>query len=173
MNLSPLQKISRLNQGFTLVEVIVYIVVFTIVSVGSVAVLFSLQEMVYEHRTNQVMTRNAANVFERMLFDIRGAESVNVGASTLGSDPGSLMLVDGATTTEYTLSGGALLVAVNGGTANPITGDRVTVTNLQFDHYDNTVSEAVRVSITFQADWGTVSTTRSFTNSSVLLSSYE
>lgn len=173
MNLVPRQKISNPIQGFSLVEVLVYISVFTIVSVGSVGVLFSLQEMVYEHRTNQVMTRNVTSVFERVLFDVRAADSVNVGASTLGSDPGALTLVAGATTTEYTLSGGALLVSVNGGAANPITGDNTTVTNLQFDHYDNTVSEAVRVSITFQADWGNVTKIRNFTNSSVLLSSYD
>lgn len=159
--------------GFSLIEVFIYIGVFMVVSIGSILLLFSLQDMVYEHRANQVMTRNITGVFERMMLDLRSADEVNVGASTLAADPGVLVVVAGPTTTTYALASGALTVSVNGGTAYPLTDDAVTVTNLRFDHYDSGVSEAVRTALTLEASWGTITTTRSFTNSSVLLSSYD
>jgi hypothetical protein len=108
---------------------------------------------------------------ERVLFDIRDADTISGG--TFGSSPGTLSLLNGATTTTYSLSGGNLMVSVNGGQSAPLTGDPVTVTSLQFDQFDNGLSEAVRITFTMQSVVGGVTVSEDFSNTSVLLSSYD
>jgi len=158
-------------QGFSLIEVVVYIAIFLLVSIGSVTLLLTLQKQVYQYQANQILVRNATSVMERVLFDIRAADTISGG--TFGSSPGDLSLLNGATTTAYSLSGGNLMVSVNGGQAAPLTGSPVTVSSLQFDQFDNGVSEAVRITFTMQSVVGGVTVSDDFSNTSVLLSSYD
>lgn len=158
-------------RGYSLIEVIFYIAIFSLVSGGSVLMIFSLQRQVFEYRTNQALTRNATTIMERMLVDLRAANTVSGG--TFGSSPGTLTLTDGATSTAYALTSGNITVATNGGTAVALNGAPVSASSLQFDQFDNGKTKAVKVSFTLSATVGGVTVTENFYNTAVLLGSYD
>lgn len=158
-------------RGFSLIEVVVYIGIFMVVSVGSVLMLLTLQKQVYQYRANQALARNAMSVMERLMLDIRSAGSLSTG--TFGSSPGNMTLVNGTTTTAYGLSGGNVTVAVNGAASAALNGTPVSVSSLKFDHFDNGVSEAVRATVIFQSTVGGVVVIETFTDTAVLLGSYD
>jgi type II secretory pathway pseudopilin PulG len=161
--------IKRLK-GFSLIELVVYMGILMLVSAGSVTLLLSLQNQVYRYQANQALTRNATSILERAMFDIRGADTVSSG--TFNSNPGALTLLNGATSTAYTVSSGNLNVSVNGGAPAPLTGNAVSATNVVFNQYDNGVSKAIRLSLTLQTTVRGVTVTETFTDTGVLLSSY-
>lgn len=157
-------------KGFSLIELVVYMGILVLVSAGSVTLLLSLQGQVYRYQANQALTRNAASVLERVMFDIRAADTISGG--TFGSNPGALTLLNGATSTAYTVSGGNLNISVNGGAAVSLVGSQVSVASVVFDQFDNGISKAVRLSFTLQATVRGVTVSETFTDTAVLLSSY-
>lgn len=157
-------------QGFSLIELVVYMGILVLVSAGSVTLLLSLQNQVYRYQANQALTRNATSVLERVMFDIRASDTISGG--TFGSNPGALTILNGATSTAYTVSGGNLYVSVNGGTSAPLTGDPVSAASVVFDQFSNGVSKAVRIKVTLQTTVRGVSVSETFTDTAVLLSSY-
>ena len=166
-------RITTHAQGFTLVEVLVYLAVFMLVSVGSILTLLNLREMVYEQRVNQILTQSVSAVFERVQNELRSGDSIDFVSSTFGVSSSTVTIMNGATSTEIALVDNSIVASVNGGVALQLTPDTVTVTEFTLYHYDNGVSEAVRVSLDMEATWGTVVKSKSFTNAATLMSSYD
>lgn len=153
---------------------LVYISILVLVSGGALTLLFSLSDRMAEQRANQLVTRASESALERILNEIRTADSVDVFYSTLESTPGVLTLVDGATTTEFSLSGNTVVMEVNGGVQAPLTDERVSVGSLRFFMYDNTVTEMVRVVLTLSATSSDATTiTKTFTTGATLRGSYD
>lgn len=163
------------RRGFSLVEFLVYIAVFTLVSAGALSLLLTLQQLVVRNQVHQDVTQNATALFETALYEIRQAEAVDLGHGSLALEttPGHLVLTRGATTTELYLSGDQAWMVVNGGTAKVLTTDDVTVNQLRFFHYDNGVTEEVRVFLELTAVANDVSVTKRFQTGAVLRGSYE
>jgi len=173
MNHHPSKQKKFLHRGFSLIETLVYIAVTVLVSYAGVTTFLSLNTVLIRNQTERTLGHSANVSLERMVRDIRSAVSVNVGGSTLGTSPGVLALSQGATTTTFSVSGGNVVVAVNGTNLGPLTSDAVTVQNLTFTRYVATTTEMVRVALTLSANSKAASTTRTFYTSAVLRGSYE
>jgi len=164
---------TKKTTGFAIVELVVYLGILAIVSAGSITLLLSLQDIVSKHKAQQLVARNATVALERMLYEVRAADAVNTGASTLGSSPGTLVLTQGATTTSFTLNSGALKIKLNNGSYNALTSSDVSVTNVTFYRYTNSNTEMVRVLMTISATVGHSTVSESFDSAAVLLNSYD
>ena len=161
------------KRGFTLIEMLVYIAVLVLIAavfVTSLASLVRTQSNIAMHRT---VLRTTTMVTDRIVRDIRNADSVDEGASVLGISPGQLALVmDASDTVTYSLNNGVLEVAENGGAGSALTASAVSVTSLIFSKHTLGESEGVRVELTYTVDTGRASTTKSVTAFGVLRGSY-
>jgi len=137
-----------MQSGFTLIEVLIYIAILLITTVALLTLLFSLDDLFLNYRANQLLHTNATTVLQRMTYDIRHAESV-IG-STFASNPGTLSLQRGATTTSYVIAGDDLMVSVNGASQGLLTGQAISVPSVLYYHYDNGRTELVRVRLVLE-----------------------
>ncbi len=161
------------TSGFSLIEVLVYIAVTVSISLAGVLTYLSLNSGLVRSATERSVNHAAQVALERITRDIRGATTVNAAQSTLGSSPGVLTLTNAATTTNYSVSGGALILEVDGVTLGPLTGSGVTVEDFTVNRYVGTSTELVRVKLTLSAVTTAASTTRTYYTSAVLRGSYE
>lgn len=133
-----LRLMSAVNRkiGFTLVEMLVYLAIFMILSVGAVAFLFSLKDLVGQYRLETMLYRSGTSVLEQVLLAVRQADQVDL-LNTTEDDPanGRLTVENAATTTSFTFAAGELELAVNGEDLGSLTLDTVTVDSFTVHHY--------------------------------------
>lgn len=132
------------HRGFSLVEMLIYLGLLA----GVFVVLIQAMLPLAESYTELSVARDVSNVggvaMERMVREIRTAETVDTATSTFGVHPGRLMLEKGTSTTMFRLNNGTLIVEENG-TETQLTGNGVTVDTLRFQHATTPHSELVRV----------------------------
>jgi Tfp pilus assembly protein PilW len=160
-------------RGFSLVEVLVYMAVFVVVAGAMVTTFLSFDTVFLRNRTERVLTHEARASLEYISRAIKQADSINAGLSAFDTSPGALALIDGATTTRLYVSGGVLMLSVNGSDVGPLTSDAVTIEDITFNHQSGTVSDFVRVGLTLSTSNKAASTTKTFYTSGVLRGSYE
>ncbi len=80
------------KSGYTLLEVLVYVAIFIIVSVVVIDALLYSSKFLVQSRAIGEMKNSGSLAMERMVREVQTAASVNTGASTLGSHPGTLVL---------------------------------------------------------------------------------
>ncbi len=158
--------------GFSLVEMLVYIAVLVIVAAGALTLVFSLGGKFQQQRADQLVTKSAQGALEHMLSSIRTADSVGV-SSTLISSPGVLTLNAAATTTAYSLSSGTVVYSINSVAKGPITDNKVSVSELRFFLHDNTTTQLVRIELTLTAQVGAARVTKTFYAGATLRGSYD
>lgn len=143
---------SEPRRGFTLIELIIYVALISIFSLVFVNFVFDVISTAEKARVRQELQQNARFALDRMLQEIRSAQSINTGSSTFGTSPGVLSVstaTPGTNPTIFDVSGGVLRVKLGAASAVPITDSKYVVTNLVFD--DLSVSNKtvnVRVSLT-------------------------
>lgn len=132
--------------GFTLVEMLVYLAIFMIVSVASVGFMLSLNNFIDQYRVETTLYRSGTNIMEQLLLAIRQAEAVDL-VNTVVEDPtaGVLTLENTATTTIFTFDGSVLAMSINGVDLGDVTTSNVTVESFTVYHYPLSIGEFVRV----------------------------
>ncbi len=161
------------HRGFSLVETLVYLAIMVLMVTACVGIFGSLNTILARNAIERELTTSASVTLERMLRDLRSANIVDLTPSTFNVSPGTLTLVQGATTTAYTLTGGNVVVSVNGSAPYPLTGDEITVDSLVFSRYATSTIELVRVALTLSTHAKAASSTRTFYTSGVLRGAYE
>jgi len=151
--------------GFTLIELMVYIAIISIILVASINFMWQIMNTRTKSQVTQEAQQNARFAMERMVIEIRGAEDVvkTGGASTFDVHPGKLTLqytagdvvIDTATST-VTLGGKSVDIRklrITEGAGSPIelTSDRVDVTNLIFtDLTQGDDKDNIRIQLTIE-----------------------
>lgn len=164
-------------RGFTLVEMVVYTTLLVVILVIIVSFIISFGNA-YNILRSTIHIDNSATVsFERMIREIRQANDVDIGASTLGTHPGHLVLntTDAADTPvilEFYINGGTLTVKKDGVDAGALTRTDVTIDNLVFVNISTSTSEAVKIEMTLESMIASTTKTKNFYSSSVLRGSY-
>jgi type II secretory pathway pseudopilin PulG len=140
--MSCLRHNSPPQRGSTLLELILYIGIISIVMISVVA--FSVEFLATRLKADATAEAawNARFAVGRLAAEIRQANNFAV-ASTFGVNPSTLILCSATpclpgNETIFTVTGGVLTVSVNGGAALPLTSPKVTVadftvTNLSTD----------------------------------------
>lgn len=126
------------KRGFTLVELIIYVAIVSSILIATTQYVATLARNRAKSEVLAEVAYNAAIIQAKLSYAARHAESLNVGSSTFGSDPGVLQLemVDSGenpTIFNLTADDGAAQMNING-TTTQLTTDRVNVTNFVFSN---------------------------------------
>lgn len=125
----------RRNRGFTLVELVVYMGLLTIILAILSQIFGSLTDIQLESESNSTLNQDEAFIVSRLGYDIRRASSISTPASN-GTGSVTLSLVISGTTYVYSLSNGNLML--NDGTNSwRLNSYNTTVSGLDFDRIGN------------------------------------
>jgi prepilin-type N-terminal cleavage/methylation domain-containing protein len=85
------------NKGFTLLEMIIYVVIFAIILFVMVQLFWQVQLSDIKGRVSRETKENASQVMEIFKHYVRQADDMNTGDSVFDSNPGVLSLEDDGT----------------------------------------------------------------------------
>lgn len=132
-------------KGSSLLETVLYIGIFAILTLLTVNTVLALTRAVSEIRSVRHTINDSDSAIERVIREIRAAESVDTTASVLGSHPGKLVLTNASDIMTFSFSDGKILLQKNSEPTAPLTGNSTAITNLVFTHLTTTNSEAIRI----------------------------
>lgn len=143
-------------KGFSLIEMLIYVAILGIMLGVTVQILLSFSGVYSTFVLDRRIHSAAATSLERLVREIRSAESVDVADSTFDTHPGRLTLqipVAGSGNIERTfaISNGQIALFENGVLQGALTGDRVEVIGLIFKRITNGTLEGIRTELTLQA----------------------
>lgn len=133
------------SSGFALTEVLIYIAILVLFSVGAISLLLTLSDVLATQKADRLVIEVMNTTVERMLLEIRQAGEVDLAASTLEDANGVLVLKKGTDTTTISLAAGTVQLSKNGTVLGTLTPKEVTTEQLRFFHYDNGSTETVRI----------------------------
>lgn len=155
-----------LHKGFSLVEMIIYIAILSLVTFVLVNTLMSFGSTYREVRIQRAIDTSALMSLERMTRDIRNATNIVINQSIFITHPGVLVLNTAdntySTTTRFYLDTGVLKVDVNGVYSGPLTLAQTSVTNLSFNRLVSSSSEAVKIDMTVQYVYGSTTKIKNY-----------
>lgn len=159
--------------GTTLVELMVYITILTIVSVALIAAVNSIFSTLAELRVREEIAQTGVVTLERITREIRKASDIDVFSSTLGSSPGILVLdtedsSGNPTTMTIEVTGGKVTLQEGIGVLVPLSRTGVTVDSLIFTRMSGTNTEGVLVELTVSKDIRGTTITKEYRTFAVL-----
>ncbi len=169
-------QIRNKKTGYTLVEMVIYVAIMSIVFLLIVNTVLSFTRSYRDIYALRIVDGSAVDAMERMTREIRGSTSVDTVNSVLGSSPGALTVLASyegvvSTTTKFYLDNGVLKVDVNGVYSGPLSGVGVTVNSLVFTKLDSGVTDAVKIDMTVSGTSGTATKVKKY-HTTVLLKTF-
>lgn len=168
----------RQRHGFTLIETIIFITIFPLLTAILAQIFFSEVRAWTRARAERNAVDAGQVILERLTQEIRLATSVDTAQSAIGGHPGRLVLHTFATPTasaasllDISLSGTNLTLSRSGSASTTISGS-ARVTELVFYRLATSSSEAVKIDLTLQTGQGDFLTEKQFTTAAVLRGSY-
>jgi type II secretory pathway pseudopilin PulG len=152
----PKSRIENRESAFTMIETLIYIAIIGAVLTGFVGYSINISNAREKAYVVEEVQANARIAIDLISQKIRTANSVNVGASTFGSDPGVLSLEMDTGSVDPTIfdldaDDGVLQMSEGVGSAISVTSDEVNVTNLVFTDLTGTgTKENVKIEITVE-----------------------
>lgn len=170
-------KKNKLQKGYTLIETIVYLSIFALVSVLVINSFITVSYSYSSVRSNNDLLESGSFAMERMSREIRQAKTISVANSTLSSSPGVLELNStdssgNAFIVKFSVSNGALNVYENNTLVGNILGSNVSVTNLVFRRITTTKGEAVKIEMTLQDTRSKTTSIEKFYDTVILRGAY-
>ncbi|MES3005076.1 MAG: type II secretion system protein [Patescibacteria group bacterium] len=154
------------TRGYSLVEMIIYVTILSIVSVVLVNTLLSFTGSYKQLQALRAVDRSAMDVMEKFSRSIRSSTSIDIGGSSFGANPGVLVLVetDGlvSTTTRFYLENQVVKMDVNGVYYGPLSLGVADVTSLVFRKTDSDSTSAIKIEMTVSANIGGVTKQKNF-----------
>lgn len=144
------------RRGFTMVEMVIYIAFFAMLSVLSVNATILVMKSFYTLRITQNISQSATTAMERMSREIRNAYDVDTLNSTLApTSPGRLTLLTkdasgNPSSVEFYVTGSQLNMKVGGIDKGSLMTKSVTLTNLVFYSISTTNSKAVKIEMSLR-----------------------
>lgn len=166
------------RSGFTFVESIAYVALLTLMLTVVLTTVSSMLQSLGKVQTARNINRSAVLSMERLMQEVRDADTVNVAASAFDTHPGILVLntTDKSgigVTRRFFLDGTLLRLDENGVSLGAISLADTQITNLVFRRITNAVSEGVRIEMTLRTTRGTTTRTELFQGTAVLRGSYQ
>lgn len=162
----------RLQAGFSMVEMLIYLALLASVTIFLVNGISAITKSYADIRLAKAVSTSASAALQRIIHETRQASSIDLSGSTFGANPGVLRLVDtdssGATTTvAFTVVNGVLRVSRGGVDEGPLTLSGASVTNFTLALLQNSISNAVRMTLTIQSSFGVKTRTETFYTTAV------
>lgn len=163
----------RNKSGFTLVEVLIYIFIFILVSGATLGLLFSMNELFVQYKLKQDLISSGTTAMERILLEIREADTITLAGSTLASSTaGIVTLENNSDTIKIQKNGTQLEIYKNDVFDGLLNKSTVGVTGVTFYHYKKDGVDLVRVKLDLQANGGNQVEVWSVTSGAIIRGSY-
>jgi prepilin-type N-terminal cleavage/methylation domain-containing protein len=150
------------ERGFTLLELIIYIALLATVVVAAAMIALQFTITQAKAAVYAQASRNAQFAMSRIESEVREADSITVGSSVFGSNPGTLTLatsVPANSPTIFTVTNGQLTVKQGAGAAIPLTEPDVTVTEFTLENLSpNARTQNIRIHIKVSLPTSTANT---------------
>jgi len=157
--------------GFTIIEMIVYIVILTIVAIVVVTTMLSLSGTYVHFKVTRNISTASLTSLDRIVREIREAEQIDDASSVFDTHPGILTILsgdDGTTVVTFDLDGSTLRISEDSVEIGPLTRSEVEVTNLVFRKLEGDTAVGVRIEITLESSFGTTTRSADFYTTAVL-----
>lgn len=139
-------------KGFTLVEVMIYLAILTVVSAGGVGLILSLDGVLAQFKVETALYRSSTNIFEQLIVAVREGEDFDAANSVLNTPAtGKLTILNGGTITTFEKSGSDLNLTIDSINKGDLLSEGVSVTSFTVYKYDTTVGTFVRVKLGLSA----------------------
>ena len=144
------------KKGFTLVETLIYVAIFALVSTALISFILNILNIHAKNYVEQEVEANARMALDIISGRIRAASDINIGTSVFGSDPGliSLAMADvskNPTIIDLSADNGTLRIKEGTSAYVNLTSSGVKITNLVFTHLSQTaLRDNIRVEITVE-----------------------
>jgi prepilin-type N-terminal cleavage/methylation domain-containing protein len=159
----------HLQKGFTLVEVLVYLAIFVMVTTAATYLLITLNDVVDRYRVNTVLYRSGSSALEHMVVELRQANQFNTAGSVVNTAAtGTLAVINNSTSTTFTKSSDELLLSINSVDYGNIVDDAVEVDGFTVYQYNTTVGTLVRLKLELTATVGSSTKSMTFYGGSVI-----
>lgn len=166
------------KNGFSIVEVIIYLAIFTAISILVINSFIVILSSFNTTNMNRKILESGTVVMERISREIRQAKNIDIANSFLDINPGVLQL--NSTDNEgspITIKfkredNGELNLYKNDNLEGNLLGNNLSVTSLIFSRIAMTQSEAVRIRMTLEYSEGNNTKTENFYNTIILRDSY-
>jgi prepilin-type N-terminal cleavage/methylation domain-containing protein len=146
--MKSLKSFSRKN-GFTLVEMLVAVAIFSIIIIAFVSILVEVTQVQVQSSSSVAVNQESQFLLQKLQYYIGTASVVNIATSTPTSNLQFYMASSSADPTSITLSGGTVyLQQPIGSSSQALTSNKVSVSNLSFVRNANPPGHDV-VSVSF------------------------
>jgi len=182
-NKNPLSKknqsgktVAFFTTGFSIIELMVYISVFTFISILVINMFISVSSAFVEIKSNHELARSGSALLEKMTREIKWANSID-GGSTLGTAPSTLILngTDSSGTARsvtFNVSSGKVHLTENAVDTGSLLTSSVTVDSFLVRQITTTTSSAVRIEATLTFTRANSSRTETFYSTVALRGGY-
>lgn len=156
------RKHTTVARGFTLIEAIVYIALFSILIGGAVVAMYGIFESREHNQTKAMMQEEGDYLIGKINWAVSGSSAITspgVNTTCMSPSPCALTLTkwDGSIgTVDIRLSGATLTLSRGAHSAVPLSNADVFISNLSFTHFHDGGSnpEGVRASFVLSARTG-------------------
>lgn len=157
----------KMDRGFSLIEMLVYIVILAFMLVLIIEVVLSVSRSERVVQSMRSVENSAVVSLERISREVRQAESVNTSLSTLSTHPGRLVLngydnSNNPRTVEFYLTNGRLYVSENNTEIGALSEARANIVDLKFHYFTASSSVGVRTEIKIESGTSTHYRTETF-----------
>lgn len=135
-------------------ELVIYSALLAVLAILVVQALLSLTRTFAEIKASSALRSGALVGMERMIKEIRFAESVDYAGSTFGASPGRLTLnstdeAGAAKTVEFRMATGTLVLIDGGTDKGALTGEGISVVSLVFSEATTGKGPLIKIEMTF------------------------
>jgi len=148
----------RKTNGFTLIEMLVYVATLAILTGALINFFIWSIDVNAKIKTKQTTLKEAQKAIEKILFEIREAQSIYTPTSVFGQHPGQLSLKTthnpptGETSTfiDFYLCGEQICFKKEGYEATPLTSDKTIVEQLFFTRLSASSTESIQIGLSLK-----------------------
>lgn len=162
------------NFGFTLVEILVYIAIFILITTSAIGLLFSLSDLFTQYKLKQSLLESGTNIMERLFVEIREADSIVLTESEIASSTaGALALDKGTETIKFIKVGNNLESSKDNVFLGNLNNSNVSILGATFYYYEHNGVELIRVKLDLRSTLGLQTEEWSVNGGAIIRSSYE
>ena len=136
------------QKGFTLVELLLYMGIFTILLAVTLQMFSSIFDVQLESQATSSVAQDSKYIMGRITHDLNRAQSISV-PSAYSTSSATLTLVINGQTYTYSLSGEDLLLEnITTGTTDRINSSETTVSDVSYLRLDGNGKDSIQMSFT-------------------------
>ena len=170
-------QIKRKTGGYSLIELIIYMALMTLLLAGVVQSTLLLTQGYRNVKAVRNIENSAIYSMDRMVREIRNAVSIDGSQTSYNTAQGSLKLntTDDSGTAEtvrFYVTGGKVMFQRNGSDVGPLSVSSATVSSLVFRSIATSTSQAIKIELTVESGTSTSYFTKNFYETATIRGSY-